>query len=204
MLYNMESNNGYLEANDYNAYAISETFDVPNQYAGEMDSIVIKWQYYNISQSTDPNILKTTEPIKNGDKMVVIINNVPTNILAFNVVDDTAGSGFYTMFITEMNGLVPTDVFLIEKYANINFGNGFNLLIPDTELYSFNATLESVVKYKPIQYNTNILTTRIDIYGIHNKMIEFRSKFCTIIAECFVSADNYKIQTTDDYYFCAI
>jgi hypothetical protein len=200
----MTSNNGYLESTDYNAYAVSETYPVPNQYAGEMDVIVAKWEYYNISQSTDANVLKTVEPIQNGDKMIVIINNNPVEIIAYNVVDDTMNSGFYLMYINEMNGAIPEYVYLTDKYIHLNFGNGYRLLYPESDTFIFNNKLESVTKYKEIQYNTNIVNTRVDILQRYNRMIEFRSKFCDIIGECFLSIDNYKIQTTDDYIFCAV
>jgi hypothetical protein len=200
----MTSNNGYLESTDHNAYAVSETYPVPNQYAGEMDVIVAKWEYYNISQSTDANVLKTAEQIQNGDKIVVIINNNPVEIVANNVVDDTMNSGFYLVFINEMNGAIPEYAYLTDKRININFGEGYKFLIPETDTFTFNNKLESVTKYKEIQYNTNIVSTRVDILQRYNRMIEFRSKFCDIIGECFLSIDNYKIQTTDDYIFCAV
>lgn len=205
MLYYVESANGYLECKQSNGYAISEPYvKVP----GDLDEIVVTWEYKNIREDlgelNTPDVLCTLEVIANGDQLVIYHNDVIHEMIAVGVYQE---DGLYKMDTTSITaGELCIEAFLVNKSVQIDFGegDGFEDLVKYFDTFTYNVNLTSITEYKDIRYHGTSLT-KINFSAAGNKMLSFVSKLCgTVYNDCFITADNFKIQTKDNQYFCAV
>ncbi len=209
MLSNIITNNN-LECTAPNGYAISEEYSL---IPGILDKIYSNWEYVNISidreDDNQPDLLQTTEPISDGDNLVIIVNNIIHNYQASSVVDDTGVSGFYQMDTFEITqGEIPDIVFYVDKSIQIDFGSGYDYLVLDTEEFSYDGVLTSNVTYQDFTFNSYTSYTKVDISCTGTKMINMSSISTWYdYRDCFITQDGYKIKTADGadkYYFCAL
>ena len=112
-LNNTDSSNGYIESTAPNGVAVSEP-----QVSGGSDfigtqNIVGKFEFNNISESTSADILVTSEPIQDGDNLVVMMNDGTINEIVANGV---TGSGPYQLDLSfMMNGEVPDAAYRVDE-----------------------------------------------------------------------------------------
>lgn len=171
---------------------------------GTLSDIVQNWEYQAIGDDSIADTLMTTEPIQDGDNLVIYFDNVITEIEASGVVDDTLGSGYYTLDTTAITaGGIPQG-YLIDKTLDIDFGDGY-VSFPATDTFSFDVTLQSVTTYPEYLNESTSAIVKIGFSAAGNKMVDMSSKVCyDLFSDCFLTADDFKIQTKDNLYFCAI
>ena len=201
MLVNVIVQDGLLST-DSNGYAISEPTEV---LVGKLDNIEMYWEYQAIGDDSSIDLLRTLESIQDGNKIVILYNNIITEIVASGVIDDTLNSGYYILDTTTItSGGIPQG-FLVNKTLEIEFGTeGYNEFIPDSEVYSFNGTLTSITKYPSVISESEYAKTKITLSASGNKLLTMSSKTCyDLFLDCFITQDNFKIQTQDNQYFCA-